>query len=217
LKINTYLHESVFSLSVGLTEEEVLKTNFLPFTTKYISYHLIRGSIDHMPFKTSDVELIYYHHKGEFLTFKGQWYILKLNQSFNGITHIYERDESIYQANKQIKLHMYKTDDKIFNKQYQIYTNNNKKTSQLLHYHFRERINLLERKHPGKLIFIFNQDDLHIGINNKTFRFHISLLEKINALHFMNCIEDFLLIKNILKYVKTMDKLSPYLQSEIVS
>ncbi|QVK16941.1 DUF3137 domain-containing protein [Mycoplasmatota bacterium] len=220
-KVSTYLHETILSLSIGISEEELLKTNILPFITQYYSSHLIRGSIDHIPFKSSNVEFFYYHHKDQTLSFKGQWYVFKFNKPFKGITHIYEKNESIYQINKPINLNLYQTEDINFNRRFHVYSNNIEQTNQLLRFHLRERINLLERKYHGKLMFIFNQDYLHIGINNNTSRFTPSLFHKINEIDFMNQIEDFLLIKNIIKYIKTLDKLSntylTYIQKAIVS
>lgn len=220
-KVSANLHETVLSLSVGLTEEELLKTNILPFFTQFISCHLIRGSIDHIPFKTSNVEFIYYRHKGQHLSFKGQWYIFKMKKPFKGITHIYEKNEPIYQINKPPNLNLFQTEDQIFNRKFNVYSNNYEQTTQLLQFHFRVRINLLERKYLGKLMFIFDKDYLHIGINNNSSRFNPSLFDKINQIDFMDQIEDFLLIKNIIKYVKTIDKLSTsyltYIRNTIVS
>ncbi len=207
-KIKTYLHETISFDSIGLKEEEILKGQMLPFITKFKSFHLIKISSDNIELKSSDIQFYYYHHKNEQTTFRGQWYVIHFDQSFKSTIHLYEKDSNFYKIYKPIELSRYKTDDYQFNHNFIIYTNHQDKTSRLLNSHLRERINLFKRKYGSKLIFIFHQNSLHIGIHHHHFRFKPSLFDKINQIKFMALIEDFILIKNIIKYIKTYNKLS---------
>lgn len=220
LKLQSLLHEDINVSFKGLEEAALLNTDFLPFFTTFSSKDLIESSVDNIPYQVSDVKFSYYRNQSKNFFFLGQWYTITFNKPFSDIIHLYAKGNPGYLLFTPRYLSPYTIDDQKFNQFFRLYTSNPQKTNILLNHHFRERIKLLTRKYKGRLILIFQHNTLHIGIDNQKSVFHPNLFEKLTQINFLMQIEDFLLIKNIIKYIKTIDKVTQIylnlIQSDVV-
>lgn len=184
----------------GIAKEVAKKTDMFGYFTVYKSEDLIKGKIEGVGFQSSDVKLGYYtggKNRRYVPVCHGQLYIFEFNKTFKSTTIIREKMRSKPSGFDRVKL-----ENQLFNDKFYIYSNNKHDAYYILTPTFMEQLILLEKNHPGNIYMAFYNNQLHIGIDNRTNQFEPPLLEIIKEDTITNIINDLNLIKNIILDLK---------------
>ena len=154
---------------------------------RYTTNDYIKATYNNINFETADVHFEERHTTSKGRTyyttmFQGQWYIFDFNKSFvsdvqiidSNFTHTSRKSFFSKPFNK-IQL-----EDMEFNNLFDTYAQNDLDAFYLLTPHVIQKLKTLKYANSGNLIFCFNNNKLHIGVNNERNSFEPNLYRPIN-------------------------------------
>jgi len=161
-----YEHRSAISV------DRINQTGMVKRPDRYRGEDYIRGTYKDIKFEVSDIELKErverVDSKGNRTVtyetyFKGRWYIYKFERNFDGMLKILQgRSFNVVSRG----LEKVETESIQFNKKFSILAS----TKEFAFYHLTprmmEKFMELEQMHRGRIMFYFNNDELHIGVND---------------------------------------------------
>lgn len=179
-----------FDFNRGIPRSTISETGMMDTGDSFLynSNDYCKGNYQGVNFEFSDV-LIQEEHTdsdGDTTTvtlFRGQWYIFDFNKRFKAPLQVCEkwfganRTGSIFSKNRQ---HKVKMEDVSFNKEFNVYAKDDHDAFYVLTPNTMERIKEVNRQVPGKLLFCFKDNILHIGVNNSKDLFELSIYKKID-------------------------------------
>lgn len=172
----------------GIPEEDISNTNMMRMGDKYYSNDYIKAKYKNVPFEFSDIKIEneYTDSDGDKHTeilFKGQWYIFDFNKKFKADMQVCERffrnakRGGFFDYGKFNKVEL---EDIEFNKQFNVYAQNELDVFYVLTPNTMERIKELNQKTDGKLLLCFIDNKLHVGLHNSKDLFEQSIFKKID-------------------------------------
>ena len=217
---NTVVLESLKSMFLdvryepnnGINEQVLRNTAMISMGDRYYSNDYISAKYKNIPFVASDVHIQEEHtdSDGDTYTvtlFKGQWFIFDFNKSFKADLQICEkgfgnnRRGSLFSGDRLKKVEL---EDINFNKQFNVYAQNELDAFYILTPNTMEKIKEVENKVSGKLLFCFIDNKLHVGLyNSKDLFEYKNVYKSINLEQEKNnVLQD---MKNITEFVDILD------------
>lgn len=183
----------------------------------YNGADLIKGSYKDIEFEVSDVNLEEVHSSsgpdGTLVTttytiLKGRWYIYRFPKRFDGTIKIVEgkRNKKPYKTKGLTKV---ETESLEFNKKFNSFASDEKYFFYQITPLIMDRLIAFEKAHGGQVMMYFNENELHIGVNDKKDYFEIKLKTKITEKNISHFIDDITIIKDIMEEFRLVgDKFS---------
>lgn len=172
----------------GLNYDVFKTVDVIKQPDRYSTNDYIYATYNNIPFETADVHFEEKHtdSKGRthyYTFFQGQWYIFDFNKSFVSDVQIIDSRFGYSSRNSFFKNNFNKIqlEDIEFNDMFKTYAQNDLDAFYLLTPHTVEKIKTLKYANKGQLIFCFNNNKLHIGVNNKRNSFEPNLYKTINV------------------------------------
>lgn len=171
----------------GLNYDVFKTVDVIKQPDKYSTNDYIYATYNNIPFETADVHFEEKHTNSKGRTyyttmFQGQWYIFDFNKSFVSDVQIidsgfgYSSRKSFFKGN----FNTIQLEDIEFNGLFNTYAKNDLDAFYLLTPHLLEKLKILKHSNMGELIFCFNNNKLHIGVNNRRNSFEPNLYRPIN-------------------------------------
>ena len=172
----------------GLNYDVFKTVDVIKQPDRYSTNDYMYATYNNIPFETADVHFEEKHTDSKGRThystiFQGQWYIFDFNKSFVSDVQIidsrfgYSSRNSFFNNNfNKIQL-----EDIEFNDMFNTYAKNDLDAFYLLTPHTLEKLKALKYSNKGHLIFCFNNNKLHIGVNNRRNSFEPNLYKQINV------------------------------------
>ncbi len=168
----------------GLTEYQVYNSQFFKYADELYAQDLLSGSINGIPFVSSDIILREkvdgyatdtprVHYKP---FFKGRMFTFEFNKPFEGELLVLENAEPA--EKKHFK--RFDTDDPAFNETFNIYANSKAMVEDMITNEFIQRMYELEKNHEGQINVSFTESKLHIAINTWKDTFRLKLFNPLN-------------------------------------
>ncbi|PKK93554.1 MAG: hypothetical protein CVV61_04105 [Tenericutes bacterium HGW-Tenericutes-6] len=131
--------------------------------------------------------------------FKGRWYIFKFERNFNEVLKIIEGRG--YQANTR-GLTKIDTEMIEFNKKFAIYSTTQEHAFYLITSSMLEKLMALEKLHRGSILYCFQGNELHIGVNDNRNYLELSIKTPIQEESIKDFIADIDLIPAIINELR---------------
>ena len=184
--------------------EEVIENARIIEMGSYRSNDYIEADYNGVHFIQSDVYTYYDYDNGRVNYFLGRWIIFNFNKAFKNNIQIipksYKHSKKFKNfRSKDLEYKKVETEDVEFNNQFKVLAQNTHDVFYVLTPQMMERIKTLSNSIYGDVILYFNNNQLHIGINNDTNAFEVGIdneidieLEKHRILHDINLITTFI-------------------------
>ncbi len=183
-------NDTIFEFNKGIPKSTIDDTGMMDTGDSFLynSNDYCKGSYQGVKFEFSDVLIQEEHTDSEgdshtVTLFRGQWYIFDFNKRFKAPLQVCEkhfganRTGFIFSKNRQ---HKVKMEDVSFNKEFTVYAKDDHDAFYVLTPNTMERIKEVNRQVPGKLLFCFKDNILHIGVNNSNDLFELNIYKKID-------------------------------------
>lgn len=171
------LNYNVFETIDAIKRPDRYSTNdYISATYKNISFEAADVHFEEK-YKDSDRNS---HYSTMFI---GQWYIFDFNKSFVSDVQIIDKDFNYSSRNRffQKNFNSIQLEDIDFNNLFNTYAKNDIDAFYLITPHLSEKIKNLKKTLNHELIFCFNNNKLHIGVNNGRNSFEPKLTKPINV------------------------------------
>ena len=178
-----------YDMNKGLNEKIIRQTHMIDMGDKYTSNDYIHGNYKNVNFHFADIEIIKENknknNKRTYLStiFLGQWFIFDFNKYFSANLQIREKDfEGAKLGNSwffSTDYHKVELEDMDFNTLFDVYAIEPHDAFYILTPNTMEKIKELNKKIPGKLLFSFINNRLHIAIHNNKDFLEPKILKKI--------------------------------------
>lgn len=174
--------------NMGISRAVLDSTNMIDTGDNFYSDDYVSAKYKDVSFEFSDVEIEeeYTDSDGDRHTvtiFKGQWYVFDFNKSFKADLQICERGfanarrGSFFGSKKFNKVEL---EDIEFNKEFNVYAQNNLDAFYVLTPSTMVKIKELNDKVEGKMLFCFINNKLHVGLHSGKNLFEPQLFKEIN-------------------------------------
>ena len=184
----TMFQNIYFDLDNGIPEATIAGTGMMDTGDIYNSNDYISAQYKNVSFEFSDVEIEEEYRDSDGDThrvtvFKGQWYIFDFNKQFKADLQVCEKGfrnaklGNLFGTNKFNKVQL---EDIEFNKEFNVFAQNNLDAFYVLNPSTMEKIKELNNKVNGKLLFCFINNKLHVGLHSGKDLFEPSLYKKID-------------------------------------
>ncbi|MBQ6841362.1 MAG: DUF3137 domain-containing protein [Bacilli bacterium] len=194
----TYNHQD------GISQDYMYEKGILTIGDIYTSNDYISGTYKSIKFDQSDVsiqiEVEVEDEEGNKTTeyetiFYGRYMIFDFNKKFKSNMVITNSHSSALSRGKLFNSQPITLEDQEFNKSFAVFAQNEHEAFYILTPHFMNKIKNISNKLRSGLIFFFDDNKLHIAINNYDDSFEPNLYEPIDEHKIKNAIkEDILLI-----------------------
>lgn len=204
--MSEWIENGKYEPAYGLSNAQVLESEFMPRSDRFHSEDLISGTIDGVSFVSSDIKLEERrtrHTKNGTQTyyvtiFMGQMYVFDFNKTFEGALQVLE---SLRPSSRR-KYEKVKLESIDFNKKFTTYSTNAHSAFYVLTPHFMESLMKIEKNHPGKIAFSFIGTKMYMGINNNKDMFKIHMFRKIDEALIESFKEDLKIIYDLVDDLK---------------
>ncbi|MDY0075012.1 MAG: DUF3137 domain-containing protein [Acholeplasmataceae bacterium] len=183
--ITTLLQESFdnvyYDARATIPIATIMKTGMVKRPDRFSGEDYIRGTYKSVQFEVSDVDLKERVetrdskgnvHVSYQTYFKGRWYIYKFERHFKDILKIAEGRGWQVKTNNLVKI---ETESIEFNKKFSIWAS----TQEYGFYHITssmiEKLMELEKLHKGSILYYYEGNELHVGVNDRRDYMEISL------------------------------------------
>ena len=164
----------------GIPYETIAATKMMYMGDRYHAEDYISARYKGIPFEQSDVHIEEErqstdsdgHTHTEYVTiFRGRWMIFAFNKEFKANLQIVQNGfrnakRKRFFGKKETLFHKVEMESEVFNKQFQVFAQNDHDAFYIITPAFMERIQNLAAHNKGKLLFCFVGDRLHIGIHD---------------------------------------------------
>lgn len=172
----------------GISRSALDSTNMIDTGDNFYSDDYVSAIYKNVSFEFSDVKIEEEYedkdgHKHTVIIFKGQWYIFDFNKSFKADLQVCEKGfrnakrGSLFGPRKFSKVEL---EDIEFNKEFNVFAQNNLDAFYVLTPRTMENIKELNDKVRGKMLFCFVNNKLHVGLDSGQNLFEPQLFKKIN-------------------------------------
>lgn len=189
--LNNTFENVLYEADKGIPKEKIAETRSINLGDRYTTNDHIICKYQGLDVEISDIliEKRYVDSKNREdydLIYKGKWMIFEFDRKFvTNLTISEDKSKKIKSdliLNHSLKVEM---EDIQFNKIFDIFCNMEKEAFYILTPHMQERLKKINDSIPGKLIFIFYNNKLHIGINNNKDTFEPNIFKKIDEKEIM--------------------------------
>lgn len=163
----------VYEPTSHISIDRINETGTIKRPDRFRGEDYIKGEYKGVTFEVSDVDLKERvetrDSKGNVRVsyqtyFKGRWYIYKYQKEFNEILKIVEGRGSY--ANKR-NLVKFETESMAFNKKFDIFASSKEFGFYLITSSMLEKLLELEALHRGSIVYCYQRNELHIGVNDR--------------------------------------------------
>ncbi|BCR36338.1 DUF3137 domain-containing protein [Mariniplasma anaerobium] len=188
--VPTLLEESFEEVSYDpkshISIDRINGTGLIKRPDRYQGEDLIKGSYKGVKFEVSDINLKERvetrDSKGNVQVsyqtyFKGRWYIYRYQKQFDEVLKIVEGRGGY--ANKK-GLEKFETESMAFNKKFAIYASSKEFGFYLITSSMLEKLLELEALHRGSIVYCYQNNELHIGVNDSKDYMEFKLKTPIN-------------------------------------
>jgi hypothetical protein len=188
--VPTLLEESFEEVSYEpkshISMDRINGTGLIKRPDRYQGEDLIKGSYKGVKFEVSDINLKERvetrDSKGNVQVsyqtyFKGRWYIYRYQKQFDEVLKIVEGRGGY--ANKR-GLVKFETESMAFNKKFAIYASSKEFGFYLITSSMLEKLLELEALHRGSIVYCYQNNELHIGVNDRRDYMEFKLKTPIN-------------------------------------
>lgn len=189
----------------GLSKADAEKTKMFGHFSTFESEDTVKGKLEAVEFKCSDVKLGYYtggKHRRYVPVCHGQFYIFDFNKRFKTNTIIREVNRWKPSGFKRVDL-----ENVEFNKKFNVFSTNEHDAFYILTPHFMERLIAFEQEYHGVLFMSFHHNQLYIGIHNNKNRFEPPLFSVITENIYKTQTKEINIIKDIILDLKLNEKI----------
>lgn len=179
-----FLKRGTRHVSHGLREEEVRKTWFVPLGEGgFFSGDYFEGKFGEVNVSGSDVKTMRRRHnqknnKTSYETlFHGRVFRFDFNKLLDGAVFVLER----YEPTSPVKLERVTMESMAFNKTFNVFATKPQTAFYVLTPHFMERLQTIEKNHPGKIGFSFQGSTLYFAIHTGKDTFGFRHFKKLDA------------------------------------
>ena len=196
----------VYESNKGIPKNKILETKSINLCDRYTSNDHIVCNYKGLDIEISDIIIekrsVDSRNRETYdLVYKGRWMIFEFDRKF--VTNLtISEDKSKKIKSDLILCYSLKVEmeDIKFNKIFDVFCNMEREAFYILTPQMQERLKRINDSIPGKLIFIFYNNKLHIGINNNKDTFEPNIFKKIDEKEIMIDINKE--INEIIKLVK---------------
>ena len=183
-------------------------TSMIKRPDRFSGEDYIKGTYKDVEFEVSDIELKERvetrDSKGNRTVsyqtyFKGRWYIFRYGRTFDGTIKICEG--SRWQMNTK-GLTKVDTESIEFNKKFSMFASSQEYAFFQITPRILEKLMELEKMHRGSILYYFNQDELHIGVNDRRDYLELPLSKAVNQQALIDFKADIELIPAIINELK---------------
>ncbi|MFU8793169.1 MAG: DUF3137 domain-containing protein [Acholeplasmataceae bacterium] len=183
-------------------------TKMIKSPDRFSGEDYIKGRYKDVSFEVSDVDLKERvetrdskgnRHVSYQTYFKGRWYIFKFGRKFDGTIKISEG--SRWQMNTKGLIKM-DTESIEFNKKFSIFASSQEYGFYQITPRILEKFMELEKLHRGSILYYFNEDELHIGVNDRRDYLELPLKKAVNQQALIDFKADIELIPAIINELK---------------
>lgn len=178
--------EVVYQPEYGISRDEIAETNSIYLGDRFTSNDYINAKLDGLKVELSDIIIEEQHtdsdgHTYYSVIYKGRWMIFEFDRKFVSNVTVAEdkfrnlKNRSLFSKSNKVEMESIE-----FNKIFDVYCNTEHEAFYILTPHMQERLKRINDSIPGKLVFIFFNNKLHIGINSGKDSFEPSLIKKID-------------------------------------
>jgi len=204
-----WVDEGRYEPRQGLTEYQVYNTQFFKYADEFHSQDLLSGSINGIPFISSDLilkerttayasETSRVHYRP---FFKGRMFTFDFNQTFEGELLILEGQRPSEAKNYQ----RFQTDDDAFDRKFTVYSNSRAMVKDMMTEDFIASLHRLEENHEGNLSISFTETKLHIAINTQRDTFALKFFKPLNETMLETFKKDVRIIFEVIETLKLND------------
>lgn len=129
--------------------------------------------------------------------FLGRILKFDFNKNFIGSLYVLEDDKPKNEAYNQVEMESID-----FNKTFKTYATENETAFYILTPPIIETLIQLEKRHPGKIGFVFKGNNMYVAINNKVDSFEVKMFKEIDEEMIENFKKDLLAIKDFIEALK---------------
>lgn len=175
-----------YSHKQSIPIQTINATKMIKRPDRFSGEDYIRGTYKDVDFEVSDIDLKERvetrDSKGNRTVsyqtyFKGRWYIFKFGRSFDGTIKIAEGGR--WQMNTQGLTKM-DTESILFNKKFSIFVSSLEYGFYQITPRILEKLMELEKLHRGSILYYFNANELHIGVNDRRDYLELPLKKAVN-------------------------------------
>jgi len=205
------LPECTFNPSEGLSRADIDATEFLKRPDRFHSEDMLSGQLEDVQFVSSDVRLEERHVQHTkngtrvyYVTyFLGRVFEFTFNKPFDGYLQVLESGSPrVNRGYRKIDLEWVD-----FNQKFRTFATNELSAFYVLTPDIMERIMTLEKTHPGRIGFSFQEAKLFIAINNNQDTFDLKLFRKLDDSMIEESKKDLLVIKDIIVTLKLNNRI----------
>lgn len=178
--------EVIYQPEYGISRDEIAETNSIYLGDRYTSNDYINAKLDGLKVELSDIIIEEQHtdsdgHTYYSVIYKGRWMIFEFDRKFvSNVTVAEDKFRNLKNRGLFSKSNKVEMESIEFNKMFDVYCNTEHEAFYILTPHMQERLKRINDSIPGKLVFIFFNNKLHIGINSGKDSFEPSLIKKID-------------------------------------
>lgn len=178
--------EVIYQPEYGISRDEIAETNSIYLGDRFTSNDYINAKLDGLKVELSDIIIEEQHtdsdgHTYYSVIYKGRWMIFEFDRKFvSNVTVAEDKFRNLKNRGLFSKSNKVEMESIEFNKIFDVYCNTEHEAFYILTPHMQERLKRINDSIPGKLVFIFFNNKLHIGINSDKDSFEPSLIKKID-------------------------------------
>lgn len=201
-----------FEPKKGISRDVIRSTGMMMMGNRYESNDYISGRYKNIGFAQSDVCIQNVTSDGEHTHtttyFKGRWMIFDFNKNFAADMLVrekgfnYAKKKGGWFSLEEERMKKMELEDAQFNKEFDVYAQNEHEAYYILTPHIMESIRDLNAKISGKLILCFVANKLHVGVHNNRDAFEPPLFRSIDGTVFAEIEND---IKVITSFVDELN------------
>jgi hypothetical protein len=184
--------ELYFDPKSGIPESTIKATGMMQLGNRYSSDDYIKGKYKGTDFEQSDVCIQQETsdsegHSSTTTYFKGRWMIFGFNKDFAADLQVresgfhYAKKKGGWFAPKEEKMNKLELEDAEFNKDFDVFAQNEQEAYYILTPHIMQSIKTLRDRTNGKLILCFSASKLHVGVNNNENAFEPPIFKKLDV------------------------------------
>ena len=160
----SHFSDVVFNYAKGLSKDVIASTDMLKMGSMFSSSDYIKASYKKILFEMSELRIEGFDSENGSPYFEGQWYIFDFNKQFKSNVQIREKGfETLKKASRKLK--KIEMEDMEFNKQFEVYADNQEDAFYILTPNMMEKIKQLSHQMNGKISLCFMDRKLHIAVD----------------------------------------------------
>ncbi|MFA5560498.1 MAG: DUF3137 domain-containing protein [Acholeplasmataceae bacterium] len=175
-----YNHKQTISL------ETIMSAGLIRRPDRFNGEDYVKASYKGVEFEVSDVDLkervVRRDSRGNQIVsyetyFRGRWYVYRFKRSFKDVLKIVEGSGSYTNTRG---LERFETESIQFNKKFRIFSSSKEHGFYIITSSVLEKLLELEKLHAGSIMYCFQKNELHIGVNDRKNYLEIDFRKQIN-------------------------------------